>query len=349
MAFDPSTLGTPVEIGQISRELKKLWESSGGATTRASLINFAVYCEGAEAAGANTDLISQFTREHACRALLVIAEPGAAETRVRAWINAHCHLTKAGAKHVCCEQISFLVEGHVGNVLPNIVFSNLDSDLPLVFWWQGEFPDPIDEQLWAWVDRLVFDSQKWARPAEQFTRLLGSLESSQSRLAMCDLNWTRSLHLRQALAQMFDHPENLAILNGLQTVSITHAPEFRSTALLLVGWFAAQLKLTLARHAADEVVLANPRGSEIAFRLDASEGRSIGRCDMASPAGSVSIVRDGNGGFFRVTARLAGGCEFQHVLPAGSNRTIALLREELALGGRHRVYLKALAVTKALL
>ena len=183
MALDTARLGTPVEIGQIGKELKKLWESSGGATTRASLINFAVYCEGAHAAEVNTELINEFTRDHACRALLVVAEPDAPEPRVRAWINAHCHLTKAGAKQVCCEQISFLVEGKVGRVLPNIVFSNLDSDLPLVLWWQGEFPDPIDEQLWAWVDRLVFDSQKWARPAQQFELLLASLESSQSRLA----------------------------------------------------------------------------------------------------------------------------------------------------------------------
>ena len=349
MALDTSSLGTPVEITQIGKELKKLWESSGGAMTRASLINFAVYCEGAEAAEVNTELISEFTREHACRALLVIAEPEAAETRVRAWINAHCHLTKAGAKHVCCEQISFLVEGRVRNVLPNIVFSNLDSDLPLVFWWQGEFPEPIDEQLWAWVDRLVFDSQGWTDPARQFDLLLASLESSQTRLALCDLNWTRSLHLRQALAQMFDHPENLAILNQLQSVAITYAPEFRSTALLLIGWFAAQLKLTHGRHSAEEVVLANPRGGEVAFKLNESAGRSIGRCDVCSPAGSISIVRDGNGDFFRVEVKLAGGCEFHHVLPAGNNQTINLLGEELALGGRHRVYIKALEVAKALL
>lgn len=347
--LDTSTLGTPVEIGQIGKELKKLWESTGGATTRASLINFAIYCEGAEAAARNTDLISEFTREHACRALLVIVEPEAPEPRIRAWINAHCHLTKAGAKQICCEQISFHFEGKVGNVLPNIVFSNLDSDLPLILWWQGEFPDPVDAQLWAWVDRLVFDSQKWPHPAEQFRLLLDSLEDAQTRLALCDLNWTRSLHLRQALAQMFDHPENLAILNTLQTVGITYAPDFRSTALLLVGWFAAQLKLTLRRHAADEVVLADPRGRELVFRLTAGEGRSIGRCEVASPAGSVSIGRDGNGDFFRVAVRLADGHEFQHLLPAGNNQTINLLAEELSLGGRHRVYIRALAVAQALL
>lgn len=222
--LDTTQLGLPVEIGQISKELKKLWEADGNTLTRASMINFAVYCEGAEAAQKNTEFINEFTREHACRAILIIAEPAAPKINIRAWINAHCHLSRAGGKQVCCEQISFVLEGPAMKLIPNIVFSNLDSDLPLVLWWQAEFPDPIDGQLLTWVDRLVFDSQKWALPAKQFSILLDWLAQSQSRLAMCDLNWTRSLHLRQALAQMFDHPENREILEHLETVSICHTP-----------------------------------------------------------------------------------------------------------------------------
>ena len=81
--LDTSILGEPVEVGQIGKEIKKLWEADGGATTRASLINFAVYCEGAPAAAANTDLINEFTRDHACRALLIIAEPSASVRSTR--------------------------------------------------------------------------------------------------------------------------------------------------------------------------------------------------------------------------------------------------------------------------
>ena len=83
--------------------LKKLWESTGGAKSRASLVNFAVCAEGAAALEGNTQLISEFTREHACRAILVANVPDATEPRVQAWINAHCHLPRAGAKQVCCE------------------------------------------------------------------------------------------------------------------------------------------------------------------------------------------------------------------------------------------------------
>jgi glucose-6-phosphate dehydrogenase assembly protein OpcA len=349
MPLDTAKLGEPVEIGQIGREIKRLWEATGSAKTRASLINFAIYCEAGEAAERNTELINEFTRTHACRALLIIAEPDAAETRTRAWINAHCHLGRAGEKPVCCEQISFVVEGRARNLIPNILFSNLDSDLPLVLWWQGEFPDPIDEHLWAWVDRLVFDSHLWRNPTAQLTLLLDSLAHTQSRLAMCDLNWTRSLHLRQALAQMFDHPENQPILECLEHVAISHSPEFRSTALLLVGWFAAQLKLELQSCEGSQLLLAAPSGKPVTFTLTAEAGRSISRCEVRSDKAAVEVVRDGSGDFFRVEVRLPQGRTYHHLLPAGNNETTSLLAEELALGGRHRVYIKALGIAKALL
>ena len=39
------SLGESVEIRQIGRELKKLWQEREGSMTRASLINLAVYSE----------------------------------------------------------------------------------------------------------------------------------------------------------------------------------------------------------------------------------------------------------------------------------------------------------------
>ncbi|MDB6153131.1 MAG: Glucose-6-P dehydrogenase subunit-like protein [Chthoniobacteraceae bacterium] len=348
VTIDPTALGMPVELGQISRELKKLWEQDGGVSTRASLINLAVYCEGVESMRANTELIMEFTHEHACRAILIGYEPGS-ENQIHAWINAHCHLSRAGAKQVCCEQISFLFEGDTKKRIANILFSNLDSDLPLYLLWRGEFPDPVDEQLWAWVDRLIFDSQSWRDPKSQFALLKDSLVRSKSRLTLCDLNWTRSLHLRQALAQMFDHAENLSVLDNLKTVAIAHAPNFRSTALLLVGWFAAQLKLVFVKNEGGALVYLNPHGNEVRFSLTAEEGRSISRCELTSDTGSIRLQRDGAGDFFRVEVRLTDNRVYNHLLPAGINATAALILEEIGGGGQHKVYLNALAASEVLL
>jgi len=347
--FEPEMLGMEVELGQIGRELKKLWERDSEVSTRASLINFAVYCEGVDAMQASTELIMELTREHACRALLIGYDPHSQQTRVRAWINAHCHLSRAGAKQVCCEQISFLFEGATKDRITNVVFSNLDSDLPLYFWWQGEFPDPIDEQLWAWVDRLIYDSQNWRNPKTQFELLQESLVRARSRLTLCDLNWTRSLHLRQALSQMFDHPENLAILRELEHVAITHAPEYHSTALLLVAWFAAQLKLAFQRGNGSTLVFEAPGKRSVQFVLEPRPGRSLGRCCLRSQNGSVDVQRDAAGDFFRVEVQLPAGRKYNHLLPAGSNTTSSLLFEEIGAGGQHRVYMKALVVAQQLL
>src|SRR5271155_5201338 len=89
--------GIPVEIGKIDRELKNLWAQDGTAT-RASLMNLAIYCEGAEAMGENTALISDITQSHACRSILIVMDFEAPKTQVQAWVSAHCHMSKAGAK-----------------------------------------------------------------------------------------------------------------------------------------------------------------------------------------------------------------------------------------------------------
>ena len=51
---ETSSLGQPVEIEDISSELKKLWQAGEGAMTRASLINFAVYSEKPGSLNTNT-------------------------------------------------------------------------------------------------------------------------------------------------------------------------------------------------------------------------------------------------------------------------------------------------------
>ena len=155
------SLGASVELGKIDRELKKLWEQGEGAMTRASLVNLAVYSEQPGSLEKNTQLIAKITENHACRAIVIGADCKAKENRVEAWISAHCHVSRAGSKQVCSEQISFLLQGPCTTLLPSIVFSHLDSDLPFYLWWQEEFSEPMDPQLWAWVDRVIYDSQGW--------------------------------------------------------------------------------------------------------------------------------------------------------------------------------------------
>ncbi len=109
-----------------------------------------------------------------------------------AWVSAHCQVSGAGSKQslfgtafVSC------LEGPCANLLPNIVFSQLDSDFPFYLWWQGEFRRPMDPQLWAWVDRLIYDSQTWRDFGTQMQLIESAQREARQRVVLCDLNWTR--------------------------------------------------------------------------------------------------------------------------------------------------------------
>src|SRR4051794_3792739 len=128
-AAEAYSLGAPVEIGQIEQELKKLWHQGEGAMTRASLMNLAVYSEQPRSLSDNTQLMARISENHACRAIVIEADCRSPENCVDAWISAHCHVSRAGTKQVCSEQISFLLKGRCTMQLPTTVLSHLDSDL----------------------------------------------------------------------------------------------------------------------------------------------------------------------------------------------------------------------------
>jgi glucose-6-phosphate dehydrogenase assembly protein OpcA len=344
-AAENVSLGLPVEIGKIDRELKKLWAEGGGAKTRASLINLAVYSEAPGSLPVNTRIISEITEDHACRAIVIGANPAAKENRVEAWINVHCHVSRTGSKQVCSEQLSFLLEGPSARLLPNIVFSQLDSDLPLYLWWQGEFSDPMDPQLWAWVDRVIYDSQTWNDFSAQMQRVETAQAEAKQRIVLCDLNWTRLVQIRLALAQFFDHPAAHARFNEIEGVEIDFASGFRSTALLLTGWLAAQLRWLRGEHAAEDTLnFRGTSGRGIKVSLYEKAGEPISRCLVRCGELEFTVGHSQNADLLDVALG-----DRRCRLPAGRNDAVPLVSEELMRGGPHRVYLRAMNSVRDLL
>ncbi|HWL54945.1 MAG TPA: glucose-6-phosphate dehydrogenase assembly protein OpcA [Chthoniobacteraceae bacterium] len=340
--------GLPVALGEIDRQIKKLWEASGNVATRASLMNLAVYCEGREAMPENSALIGRITASHACRAILICAEPDRPAEGVQSWISAHCHTSRAGAKQICCEQITFLLEGASRHLIPNIVFSHLDSDLPLYLWWRGEFPDPIDRSLWTWVDRLIYDSNGWRDQCAQLRLMRKSLADAKGRITLCDLNWTRSLYFRQAISSVFDHPENLAFLPSLERVAITHAPGFRFTAHLLACWLATRLGWQCRTQRAGGIDFITAKGNTVAVDFAEADGPSLSRCEIVAEGTSFLFSRESGSSFLNVTSSYRDGRHLSVLMATGEETPDALLDEELSRGGRHRVYLQTLAMAEDL-
>ncbi|HEY0368856.1 MAG TPA: glucose-6-phosphate dehydrogenase assembly protein OpcA [Chthoniobacterales bacterium] len=344
------SIGMPVAIGSIERELKKLWAEGDERMTRASLINLAVYSERADSLQSNTQILSQLTEDHACRAIVIALDPSASEDRIEAWIAAHCHVSREGTKQVCSEQISFSLSGSLRRLLLNIVFSHLDSDLPFYLWWQGELHEVLNRQLWSWIDRLIYDSAEWSKIDAQLRLIETAQADAKQRLVLADLNWMRLVHVRLAVAQFFDSPAAQEQLANLQRVEITHAPAYRSTAMLLAGWLAAQLGWMLI-EAADENTLgfSDCAGETIRVIFDEADGEPISRCSLLSNDAEFRVTQESGADLLEATTHFGGEERMHQLMPAGRNEPGALLSEDLMRGGRREVYLRALEVVRELL
>src|SRR4029453_6979983 len=344
------SLGAPVEIGKIEQELKKLWREGEGAMTRASLMNLVVYSEGPGSLQNNTQLMARITENHACRAIVIEADCAADDDHVSAWISSHCHVSSVGSKQVCSEQISFLLKGGCTTQLPGIILSNLDSDLPLYLWWQGELHDPMDAQLWEWVDRFIYDSHGWKDFHAQMALVETAQREAKQRLVLCDLNWTRLDNLRFALAQFFDHPASHHRLAKISKMQIDFAPAFRSTALLLVGWLAAQLDWKSdALKSSTELRFTETSGRHIDVELREHDGQPVHKITLTSGDVEFGVTYAKCGDLLEVSRVQTGEKRIPQLMPGGKKDLLGLISAELIRGGPHHVYLNALNCVRDLL
>ena len=258
-------------------------------------------------------------------------------------------MSRAGSKQVCSEQISFLLKGGCTAQLPNIVLSNLDSDLPLYLWWQEEFREPIDPQLWTWVDRVIYDSQAGAIFANKCD---WSRPHSRKQAAHCSLRLQLgpARNARFALAQFFDHPASHHRLGKLSKVRIDFAPGFRSTAALFVGWLGAQLDW----HIGDvkplhDLGFVGPSGRKIDVELRESDGQPINEIALTSGDVEFRVTCAKCGDLLEVSRVQTGEKRIPQLMPAGSNDPVGLISEELIRGGPHHVYLNAINCVRELL
>lgn len=317
-------LGQETPVSSIASSLRALW-ASNEAMTKASLINFAVYSEQPGSLEKNTSLIEAVTREHACRAILIDAQPSEAEATVRAWITAHCQLSGAGGKSVCSEQVAFALSGRLRDALRNVVFAHLESDLPLVFFWQGDFSDQWEPHLYRRIDRLVVDSTTWSDPAEQVQRLRTAWRDSGARFVVLDVAWMRIFPFRQALAGAFDTALAKANLCQLSALTITHAPGHRVTATLFASWIAYKAGWSL----------------DPAERILVEDGVApLSRLELTGEADCrITITREPGARFLHVRVK-AGGVEATQVSPVGSDDLATLVSERLSRGGNTPLYFK---------
>lgn len=342
-------LGREVPIGSIDKELHTLWQEDD-ARTKASLINLAVYSEKPESLVSNSAAVRELTREHACRALLISIDREAEENSIRAWITAHCHLSH-GQKSVCCEQIAFELTGRATGRLRNTVFAHLNSDLPLILWWQGELSPIFSERFYSLIDRFVFDSTDWSDPVASFAKLTEAIEAPR-QLVVQDLSWTRCYQFRVSVAALFDDPVAENAVEAIESVRIVHHPEHRLTALQMLAWLAVQAgwRDGLELHLADSRRSQKGEG----FSFESSQGMPIEVIlisdEQSAPLGHVELqagdlrieVSRESGANHLVRRLEASGHLAESPGPADPDAPVDLVGEQLSRGGKNSLFRKIL-------
>jgi len=349
-AEEASALGLEVPVGSIDGELRKLWEADE-ASTNASLMNLALYSEDPDSLQKNSEAARQLTREHACRVLLISMDRDAPEANIRSWITAHCHLAH-GKKSVCCEQLAFLLSGKVAGRLRNTVFAHLASDLPLVFWWQGELSDIFEEPLYRMIDRLIVDSSSWADPVAGFERLGEAMANARRRMVLQDLAWTRTYHFRLSVAALFDDLVAQRALKEVDVVRIVAHPGHRVSALMLLAWVATQAQWRTGLELG--LVAERAAGCDECFVFESREGRSIsarvewdetaaplGLVEILAPGCKVSVQREVGAVYLQQRLECPG-----HVVsqcgPADEDSDMGLVANQLSRGGKNSLFRKVL-------
>lgn len=357
-------LGKEVSVKQIDRELREFFASDTGYA-RASLMNLAIYSESEERVGRNTEIIQELTREHACRALLIVSQTGG-ERKIQSWVQAHCNIGSGGEKAVCSEQVTFLLSGSSSDLVRNIVFAHLDADLPLIFWWQGELSEVFEDRLYSRIDRLIVDSRGWADPAAQFLRLSTARKDDGARYVIHDMAYTQSNQLREAVVICFDEPAALEEVNALSEAEICYSGGQRMTAVWLAAWLANRLGVELNSSQSSESCFTFERsaGSHKTFQITLSEDEGGEDGDCSSPPISKVSMRTGEEGahfdiirsedgkgsiFWTLNRAIPGRPETSDLWPIRGVGDVGLVSEILMRAGRNRVMDELLPSVRSLL
>ncbi|MEI6084622.1 MAG: glucose-6-phosphate dehydrogenase assembly protein OpcA [Verrucomicrobiota bacterium] len=321
---------TAVDVAQVERQLRDLWKlaskDSHQRITRACLFNLVAYVETDADRDRVTGIISEVTSRHPCRAMVLLAKT-AGPDEIGASITAHCHLAGGGGKQVCCEQISIHAAGNCVADLPGAVLPLLESDLPTVLWWHGNFLERLDlfRRLRNVSDRLIYDTSTW--PAVNLPQLAGERPGT-------DLSWTRLALWQQLIAEAFDEPHCASALPRLREIEISYGcgsgAELR--AQLLGSWVAAQLGWSVAE-------------TKARLQLSCREG-SVGllAITLRGPDFEVRVHKNHGEQTASVVVNVPDACGLPRKRAFEPDDEAALLGQELDRATAPAVYARALAM-----
>jgi glucose-6-phosphate dehydrogenase assembly protein OpcA len=245
---------------------------------------------------------------------------------------------------VCCEQIVIRATGQSVLHLGSAVLPLLESDLPTIVWWQGNFlrRNDLFRRLVSVSDRLIYDTSAWPDPQPQLANLARAI-TEHSRCNFTDLSWTRLGLWRKLAAEFFDEVHCRAELTCIRAVDVVHGrgPGASLRARLYGSWIAAQLGWPVA-WAKARIHLSE---------RDDSDATSVGMLSvmLKTDDATFSIRKNYGENAASATIDMPNACGLPRKRAFWPTDDASLLSQELDTVARDAVYGKALSMLIALL
>lgn len=260
-----------VDVRSLEKELNALWKSAAEAgesgaiqpVTRAAVVTLVAVVQGDAEVARATERIARVTEHSPCRAIVVNllpSETSGGESPLGAWASAHCHRV-SGGRQVCSEQVTIAAAPAGWTHLPGLIVPLLIPDLPVFLYWPDLEIDGRSEgrefraELLEHSDYLILDSARSANPAATLLFMSDLAAATRHRQEPRDLNWSRLLPWREALADLFEPVEHRSWLREIEDIEIEAlrgdaAPEagFPARPLLALSWLSERLGW-VPRHA----------------------------------------------------------------------------------------------------
>ncbi len=366
----------PADVATLEKELSDLWRAAAETpetehpVVRASVLTLLAFVENEEDGRETFNLISNVIAQNPCRAILMVAEPGAHPEGLWAWISAQCHLPPSGARQVCCEQIYLRARGEAVKGLDNVVVPLIIPDLPVYFWWRaGRFaPPPFLDQLLRVTNRVLVDSARFEEPEADLATLARQVARFRKvdGLAFSDLNWARLTPCRELIEQIFDSREACLCLPDLTEVSIEwqqdagREAERRARALLLTAWLASRLgwqPVTPISPGADPDRVIEFRNGDKPVRIEWMAGHRGEKLPTAfrvflktgsKPPAMFEVVESEADKTVRTRTELPGLPPLERTARLLTMGEVELVNEELKFPGHDNIYEAALELIAAM-
>lgn len=259
--------GMEVPVGGIVRGFAKLWADTAAEEQKAMQLNLVLHLG---LATTPEDAVEQFrvavrlAQRYPCRVVVLCPiKEDTGKVELRAKIYGECFMGKSKDDTRCIEVVALSYPPTATDYLQDQVSVCLSTDLPL-YYWAHRFTSSKRLSKYVYLltrsQRVMFDSAIVSPDALTFAWPKIS--------AVRDLAYSRTLPLRQNIAQFLSRYAPALIIGGLQKVTFHHRPQLAAEASCLLGWVKKGLVRCGARVEQGIVFSVTPENCPGCFSLE---------------------------------------------------------------------------------